>query len=128
MIRSLLRKAGLVSRGELSATQDKLRQVREKLERTQQQVKDATALTLCMENKMPIVVFDLNKPDNIMKAVTGQRVGTLIEEPAEFGHSPYLESPVYLAARLLAFARSCDGSRALAAPITAQPSPATETP
>ena len=46
------------------------------------QVMDATALTLCMENKMPIVVFDLNKPDNVMKAVTGQRVGTLIEEPA----------------------------------------------
>ena len=43
MIRALLRKAGLVSRGELSATQDKLRQVREKLALTHQQVKDATA-------------------------------------------------------------------------------------
>ena len=46
------------------------------------QVMDTTALTLCMENKMPIVVFDLNKPGNIMKAGSGQRVGTLIEEPA----------------------------------------------
>ena len=43
MIRSLLRKAGLASQGELSATQDKLRQVREKLERTLQQVTDAAA-------------------------------------------------------------------------------------
>ncbi|MDE2292581.1 MAG: UMP kinase [Elusimicrobia bacterium] len=43
-------------------------------------VMDTTALTLCMENKMPIVVFDLAKPGNIMKAVTGQSVGTLIEE------------------------------------------------
>ena len=43
MIRSLLRKTGLVSRGELSATQDKLRQVLEKLALTHQQVKDAAA-------------------------------------------------------------------------------------
>ena len=46
------------------------------------EVMDSTAITHCMENKMPIVVFDLNKPGNIMKAVSGQRVGTLIEEPA----------------------------------------------
>lgn len=43
MIRRPLRSAGLASRGELAATQDKLRQVRETLERTQQQVKAAAA-------------------------------------------------------------------------------------
>ena len=43
MIRRLIRQAGLVSQGELRATQDKLRQVRERLERTLLQVTDATA-------------------------------------------------------------------------------------
>ena len=43
-------------------------------------VMDTTALTLCMENRMPILVFNLNTPGNIMKAVMGQKVGTLIEE------------------------------------------------
>ncbi|MFH1725769.1 MAG: UMP kinase [Elusimicrobiota bacterium] len=43
-------------------------------------VMDATALTLCMENRMPIVVFNLATRGNIAKAVRGVRVGTLIEE------------------------------------------------
>jgi uridylate kinase len=43
-------------------------------------VMDATALTLCMENRMPIVVFDLGTRGNIAKAVRGERVGTLIED------------------------------------------------
>lgn len=43
-------------------------------------VMDATAMTLCMENAMPLVVFDLAKSGNIAKAVSGVRVGTLIEE------------------------------------------------
>jgi len=43
-------------------------------------VMDATALTLCMENKMPVVVFDLNVKGNIARAVSGQKVGTLITE------------------------------------------------
>lgn len=41
-------------------------------------VMDATALTLCMENRMPVVVFDLAVPGNIARAVSGDRVGTLI--------------------------------------------------
>ena len=43
-------------------------------------VMDTTALTLCMENRMPIVVFDLAVKGNIARAVLGQKVGTLICE------------------------------------------------
>ncbi|MBM4407984.1 MAG: UMP kinase [Chloroflexi bacterium] len=42
------------------------------------QVLDATAVTLCMENELPIVVFDLNQADNITRVAAGERVGTLI--------------------------------------------------
>jgi uridylate kinase len=41
-------------------------------------VMDTTALTLCMENHMPVVVFDLAVKDNIARAVAGHPVGTLI--------------------------------------------------
>ncbi len=41
-------------------------------------IMDATAVSLCMDNKMPIVVFNMNKKENIKKAVTGQKVGTFI--------------------------------------------------
>jgi uridylate kinase len=41
-------------------------------------VLDATAVSLCMENDTPIVVFDLNKPENITRVAAGESVGTLI--------------------------------------------------
>ena len=41
-------------------------------------VLDATAVSLCMENEMPIVVFDLNTPDNITRVARGEAVGTYI--------------------------------------------------
>jgi uridylate kinase len=41
-------------------------------------VLDATALSLCLENKLPIIVFDLKSPESIEKAVKGQAIGTLI--------------------------------------------------
>jgi uridylate kinase len=41
-------------------------------------VLDSTAVSLCMENDTPIIVFDLNKPDNITKVATGEPVGTVI--------------------------------------------------
>jgi uridylate kinase len=41
-------------------------------------VMDMTAFTLCMENDLPIVVFDMNAPDNLRKVVTGEKVGTLV--------------------------------------------------
>jgi uridylate kinase len=41
-------------------------------------VMDMTAFTLCMENELPIIVFDMNKPGNLMSVVTGEKVGTLV--------------------------------------------------
>lgn len=41
-------------------------------------VMDATAASLCMENNIPIIVFNLFTPDNLLKVVTGRRVGTII--------------------------------------------------
>ena len=46
--------------------------------RDQLKVMDATAVALCMENDLPIVVFDLNKPDNIARVAMGEPVGTRI--------------------------------------------------
>lgn len=43
------------------------------------QVMDMTAFTLCKENKIPIIVFDMNKPGNLRKVVLGEQVGTLVE-------------------------------------------------
>ncbi len=43
-------------------------------------VMDGTAATLCRENKLPTLVFDLADPDNIAKAVQGECVGTLVYE------------------------------------------------
>ncbi len=41
-------------------------------------VMDMTAFTLCMENSLPIIVFDMNKPGNLLKVVSGEKVGTLV--------------------------------------------------
>lgn len=41
-------------------------------------VMDMTAFTLCMENKLPIIVFDMNKPGNLMQVVSGGAVGTMV--------------------------------------------------
>lgn len=41
-------------------------------------VMDMTAFTLCMENSLPIVVFDMNTPGNLRRVVTGEKVGTLV--------------------------------------------------
>jgi uridylate kinase len=46
--------------------------------RDQLKVLDAAAVSLCMENDLPIVVFDLNVPDNIARVALGEPVGTLI--------------------------------------------------
>ena len=43
-------------------------------------VMDATAISLCMENSMPIVVFDGTKPGNISKAIAGEPIGTIVGE------------------------------------------------
>ncbi|HEY8370479.1 MAG TPA: UMP kinase [Thermodesulfobacteriota bacterium] len=41
-------------------------------------VMDATSISLCMDNNMPIVVFDLTGPGNIRRVVTGERIGTVV--------------------------------------------------
>ena len=43
-------------------------------------VMDLTAFTLCQENKLPIVVFDMNKQDNLLHLVQGNKVGTLVSQ------------------------------------------------
>ena len=53
--------------------------------RDQLKVLDATAVSLCMENDLPIVVFDLNRPDNITRVAAGEPVGTLISGAAGAG-------------------------------------------
>ncbi len=42
------------------------------------EVMDATALSLCLENKLPIIVFDLQAPHSMEKAVRGESIGTLV--------------------------------------------------
>ena len=42
-------------------------------------VMDMTAFTLCNENKLPIIVFDMNTPGNLQKVLEGAQVGTLVE-------------------------------------------------
>lgn len=42
-------------------------------------VMDATAASMCQDNNLPILVFDLGEPDNIYKAVMGEKVGTLVK-------------------------------------------------
>lgn len=42
------------------------------------QVMDSTAISLCMDNKLPILTFDLAKPGNILKACEGEAIGTIV--------------------------------------------------
>ncbi len=46
-------------------------------------VADATAFSLCMDNQMPIMVFNLLIEGNIARAVRGERIGTLVHTPAQ---------------------------------------------
>ena len=43
-------------------------------------VMDSTAASMCRDNKMPMLVFDLNRPDNIYDAIMGKPVGTVVSE------------------------------------------------
>ena len=42
-------------------------------------IMDMTAFTLCKENKMPVYVYDANKPGNLLKVMTGEPIGTLLQ-------------------------------------------------
>ena len=43
------------------------------------QVMDATAISLCMDNKLPIIVFDLTTEGNIKKVISGEKIGTIVQ-------------------------------------------------
>ena len=49
---------------------------------------DATAVTLCMDNDLPIVVFDLMGEGNVVRAVRGERIGTLVSRNGHGRHAP----------------------------------------
>ena len=51
------------------------------LEVLQKEIKvmDAAAISLCMDNNMPIVVFNIGEKDNLHKVVTGKNIGTLVQ-------------------------------------------------
>jgi len=42
-------------------------------------IMDMTAFTLCKENAMPLIVFDMNKAGNLLKVVRGEKIGTLVQ-------------------------------------------------
>jgi uridylate kinase len=44
----------------------------------QLKVMDSTAFSLCMDNKMPIIVFDFSRPHNLKRVLLGEKVGTLV--------------------------------------------------
>jgi uridylate kinase len=44
------------------------------------QVMDLTAVSLCMENRLPIIVFDLNSPGTLKKILQGEQLGTIVKE------------------------------------------------
>ena len=39
---------------------------------------DSTAITFCMDNHLPIIVFDVSEPGNITRALVGEPIGTLV--------------------------------------------------
>ena len=41
-------------------------------------IMDMTAFTLCKENKLPIIIFDMNKPNNLASIIEGKKIGTLV--------------------------------------------------
>lgn len=48
-------------------------------------VMDSTAISLCMDNQVPIIVFNLKKKGNIARVIRGERIGTLVEERKNAG-------------------------------------------
>lgn len=43
-------------------------------------VMDSTAFTMCRENNMPVIVFDMNKSGNLMRLINGEKIGTLVSD------------------------------------------------
>ena len=40
---------------------------------------DSTAISLCKDNNIPLIVFAMDKPENIVKAVKGEKIGTFVK-------------------------------------------------
>ena len=53
---------------------------------------DMTAFTLCKENNLPIIVFDMNTPGNLERLLNGEAMGTLVSDggPGRDGRKPAL--------------------------------------
>ncbi|MCD6186987.1 MAG: UMP kinase [Desulfuromusa sp.] len=49
------------------------------------QVMDATATSLCMDNNLPMIIFDMTQRDNIKKVVLGEKIGTIVQGGAKNG-------------------------------------------
>ncbi len=49
------------------------------------QVMDATATSLCMDNNLPMIIFDMTQRDNIKKVVLGEKIGTIVQGGAVNG-------------------------------------------
>jgi uridylate kinase len=47
--------------------------------RSRLDVMDSTAFSLCLDNQMPILVFNMNEPGSIRRAVMGEKIGTLVQ-------------------------------------------------
>ena len=43
-------------------------------------IMDSTAISLCMDNNIPVIVFGLNEPENIVKVLCGENIGTIVKE------------------------------------------------
>jgi uridylate kinase len=41
-------------------------------------VMDSTAISLCKDNNLPIIIFNLNRPGNIRKVLSGEKIGSLV--------------------------------------------------
>jgi uridylate kinase len=51
-------------------------------------VMDSTAISMCMDHNLPIIVFNLRKPGNIKRAVMGETIGTRVERGVENAPRP----------------------------------------
>ncbi|MEW6188705.1 MAG: UMP kinase [Actinomycetota bacterium] len=49
-------------------------------------VMDATAISLCMDNNLPIIIFNLAQPGNIKKVLEGEKIGTIVQEKSQGGY------------------------------------------
>ena len=45
-------------------------------------VMDTTAISLCMDNRLPIIVYDVGRQGNLRRIVTGEKIGTIVKESA----------------------------------------------